>query len=62
MITLPADEAETLCGIRNRLAGYDRTRDCNPWVIVVGPEDGEATVMRMTEAIDGDFDYRWVTR
>jgi hypothetical protein len=32
----------------------------NPqWVVVDGPDDGEATIMLESEAQDNDFSYRW---
>ena len=29
------------------------------WVVVEGPEDQEWTVMRINDAIEGDFRYSW---
>jgi hypothetical protein len=51
-------EARALAAARLLTRAHERG-DRKIYVVVAGPHDGEWTVMRLTEAIDGEFLYSW---
>ena len=48
------DEAHALAGVRNQ--------NHIDYVVVEGPEDGEWTLMHISDAIENDFAYSWRAR